>query len=502
MKNTDKDSNPLEQLRIWQRFHIRLTGLYGGAVFICLILTALFFYKISMNSELEHLQKRLLTIATNLADSINAEEIKEIPLVSNQITPFHERLLVRFQQTADRDPDIETIYILRPTFEPTNLRFLIDYVKDGKTGQPGELYDASDVPILLKGFKEPVVEDVPYTDEFGTTLSGYAPIFDKDGVSIALVGVDVNASRLEIIKNNILTITLVVFGIAALLIIIISLIVARSLHTPLTRIINATDAITKGELNSRIDMKRNDEFGLMSDYFDEMAKGLRDREFLRDTFGRYVSESVANTLLADGTCLTLGGEERIVTILFCDIRDYTTISEQMPPTKIVKMLNQYLEVMSNTIDEHHGCVIEFIGDAILAVFNAPNSVPDHSEKALLCAIEMREKLKELNEMWKTLDMADYWKRCGIDQITCRVGIHSGLVVAGNLGSPNRMKYSVIGDTVNVAARLEALNKELGTDILISDEVYSYLPITVRSKLSDHGTIKIKGREQAVHIYSA
>ncbi len=501
MKNDNKESNPLDQLKIWQRFHIRLTGLYGGAVFICLVLTALFFYKISMQSELEHLQKRLLTVATNLADSIDADAINQIPLTSEEITPLHESLKLRFQKTANRDPDIETIYILRPTSEPTNLRFLIDYVKGGKTGQPGELYDASDVPILLKGFKKPSVEDVPYTDEFGTTLSGYAPIFNKEGRSIALVGIDVKATQLDLMKRNILSAILTIFGIAVLLIAIISLIIAKSLHTPLTRIIKATDAITKGELNSSIGMDRNDEFGLMSNYFDEMAKGLRDREFLRATFGRYVSENVANALLADGSPLSLGGEERIVTILFCDIRDYTTFSEQMPPTQIVKMLNQYLEVMSTTVDKHHGCVIEFIGDAILAVFNAPNHVPEHSEQALLCAIEMRKKLNELNELWKTLDMADYWKNCGIEQITCRTGIHSGLVVAGNLGSPSRMKYSVIGDTVNVAARLETLNKELNTDILISGEVYCHLPQSIRTKLLDHGTRKIKGREQAVHTYS-
>ncbi|HEB63836.1 MAG TPA: hypothetical protein ENJ07_05095, partial [Gammaproteobacteria bacterium] len=232
MKSNHKESSPLDQLKIWQRFHIRLTVLYGGAVFICLAVTALFFYKISMQSELEHLQKRLLMLATNLADSIDAEAINQIPLTSDEITPLHEKLKLRFQKTANRDPDIETIYILRPTAEPTNLRFLIDYVKGGKTGQPGELYDASDVPILLKGFKTPSVEDVPYTDEFGTTLSGYAPIFNKEGLSIALVGIDVKATQLELMKRNILNVILSIFGVAALLIAIISLIIAKSLHTP------------------------------------------------------------------------------------------------------------------------------------------------------------------------------------------------------------------------------------------------------------------------------
>jgi len=169
--------------------------------------------------------------------------------------------------------------------------------------------------------------------------------------------------------------------------------------------------------------------------------------------------------------------------------------------QVVEMLNQYLGAMSEVIEEHDGCVIEFIGDAILTVFGAPNTVPDHSEKAVCCALKMRARLLKLNTEWEKTGLSRYWKNCGMDELGARIGIHTGRVVAGNLGSRTRMKYAVIGDTVNVAARLEALNKELGTDILMSMEVYDHLPEGLIPDIKDQDIHAVKGREQSVRVYS-
>ena len=191
----------------------------------------------------------------------------------------------------------------------------------------------------------------------------------------------------------------------------------------------------------------------------------------------------------------------MVTVLFSDLRGYSTISEQLPPVQVVEMLNTYLGAMNLLIDAHHGCVIEFFGDGILAVFGAPYHMSDHSEQAVLCAMEMRERLILLNQEWKNSEVSRFLKGCGMDQLGVRIGIHTGRVVAGNLGSPTRMKYAVIGDTVNVAARLETLNKELGTDILVSGEVHAHLPDEIAKNMQAHGQHKVKGREQSVLVYS-
>ena len=503
-KSADKmQADPLKELRAWQRYHIRLTGLYGGAILVVLSILGINFYLSAVETEIGNLQKRLLTVVTSLSASIKADAIQNIPLENNIRTDLHQQFFRLFEEVASRDHDIETIYLLRPTSEPTKLRFFIDYAKDGNTGEPGELYDATDVPVMLQGFTHPAVEDEVYEDEFGITLSGYAPIYDKDRRSIGIVGVDVNADRLSAIKYAALLKVGIAFGLAVLLLGIVATLVARNVRNPLTQIIDAAAAISRGELKTRITMHRNDELGVMGHHINLMAEQLQEREFIRETFGRYVSEEIAKTLLThNDTAQTLGGEERVVTVLFCDMKGYSTLSEQMPPQQVVDMLNRYLSAMTDIIYLHNGCVIEFMGDAIFAVFGAPQYIPDHAEKAVRCAIDMRLRLTSLNRELEESGITRYWKTQEISGLSSRIGIHTGDVVAGNLGSRNRMKYAVIGDTVNVAARLEALNKELGTDILISRDVYTQLPEDLIKQLVTHGDHKVKGREQLITVYSA
>jgi adenylate cyclase len=494
-------ANPLKELRAWQRFHIKLIALYGGAVFLALAVLGGAFYKMEFHSSQEGLQQRLLALATTLANSIDTEALASIPVEAGVITPLHRALLKRFEEIAKHDPDVASIYILRPTNEPTWLRFFVDYVKVGDAGKPGEAYDASELPILLKGFAVPAVEDKIYRDRFGATLSGYAPIVNKTGQTVALVGVDVNAERLNNMQGRILQTTLIIFGGAALLIGFLSLAIARHVRKPLVRIIDATAAVERGELNIRLNLQRKDEFGLMSRHFDHMVAGLQEREFLRETFGRYVSKDVANLLLAQREQLNLSGEERVVTVLFSDLRDYSIFCEHLPPVKMVEMLNQYLTAMNTLIDQHHGCVIEFMGDAILAVFGAPYYRPDHAEQAVRCAIAMQTQIQILNREWRQTGLTRSWSGSGGEYVNARIGIHYGAVIAGSLGSPTRMKYTVIGDTVNVAARLEALNKELGTHILIGGEVYRHLSTDIASQLVDLGEFRVKGHEFPIHVYT-
>lgn len=493
--------NPLVKLRTWQRFHVRLTGLYGGTVLVCLLLIGMIFYQSGVSAEIQGLQKRLLAMVSSLAASVDGDKIGAIPLDSSEVSSFHRAIKQRFQEVADLDPDVETIYILRPTTEPTKLRFLVDYVKNGDEGKPGDAYDATDIPIMLKGFATPTVEDEPYTDQFGTTLSGYAPIYNSTGKSVGIVGADVAISRLVLLERQVRNVVLLVFGIAVFLVSLVSLAVARSVRAPLTKIIDAASAVAKGNYNTRIDLDRKDEFGIMSTHFNNMVHGLKDREFIRETFGRYMSHDLANAVLNTEKMPQLGGEERVVTVLFSDLRGYSTMAERLPPVAVVEMLNEYLGEMNLLIDKYHGCVIEFLGDAILAVFGAPYYQPDHSENAVRCAMEMRVRLAELNQRWSQSGLARYWKGKTLDNWGVRIGIHCGPVVAGNIGSPTRMKYTVIGDTVNVAARLETLNKHLHTDILLSDEVYDHLPDELVGNMKDQGQHQVKGREQSVSVYS-
>lgn len=493
--------DPVRKLRAWQRFHIRLTMLYGGATLIALSLLGLNVYHTRVNTELGALQKRLLSTVASLAAGIDADAINAIAIDSKKLTPLHKKLQTRFRTVADYDTDIATIYILRSTSEPTKLRFFVDYVKSGEAGLPGDSYDASEVPVMLKGFAHPAVEAQPYADEFGLTLSGYAPITTAEGKSIAVVGVDVNVAHLNSIKYNVLMDVGMAFGIAIFILSIVSLFVAKNVRTPLTKIIDASTAISRGDLKTRIGLNRLDELGLMGRHIDHMAEQLQEREFLRETFGRYMSEDIAKELLDTKNNPAITGEERVVTVLFCDLEGYSSISEQMPPAQIVNMLNRYLSAMTEVVEKHHGCVIEFIGDAVFAVFGAPHYIAEHAEQAVNCASDMRIRLKALNNELQETDIARYWKNNNKSGLNIRIGIHTGRVVAGNLGSTTRMKYAVIGDTVNVAARLEALNKELNTDTLLSRDVFTQLPEELTQNMINHGEQNIRGREQSIQVYS-
>jgi adenylate cyclase len=188
-----------------------------------------------------------------------------------------------------------------------------------------------------------------------------------------------------------------------------------------------------------------------------MIDGLVERERMREVFGRYVSPAVRDRLLAEAP--RLGGELRQVTVLFADIRDFTVISGKLEPQRLVGLLNRYFATTVAAVDEYHGYVNKFIGDAVMAVFGAPLEDPEHTRRALECARQMVRRIEALND---TGEM-EVRLRAGI-------GLHTGEVVAGNIGAPNRFEYTVIGEPVNVASRIQGLSAELGRPVLASAAV--------------------------------
>ncbi|CBL45286.1 Adenylate cyclase [gamma proteobacterium HdN1] len=500
-RDSAEQLDPAREIRAFHRFHYRLTALYGSAVIATLLVMVYFFYTLWNAAEISSLQQRLKLLSLNLAESIDANEIAKFPLNYKEMSPIHQRLVEHFKELGQRDADIDSIYILRPSNTPTLLYFFVDYTRAGRHANPGMSYSAEDTPMLLKGFLRPTVEDRPYEDEYGITLSAYAPLLDHEGRSIGLVGVDVRSEMLERIRRHLLEVCLAILLGALLVIVVVSIFVARSVREPLSRLIRATGAVAEGDLDVRVRMDRRDEFGLLGRYFDRMAEELKERQLMRDLFGRYISEDVAKSMLSHTTNIELGGQESVVTVLFSDLKKYTTISEQLTPMQMVAMINQYLAAMNVIIDRYEGCVIEFLGDGILAAFGVPQPLPNHAEMAVRCAVEMRAALEDLNTEWRRQGLAERWENIGVPEIECRIGLHTGTVVAGNLGSHTRMKYAVIGDTVNVASRLEDLNKTFNTSILLSEETRSRLPDELSDRLSKMGVTALKGRQQTLVCYS-
>lgn len=192
---------------------------------------------------------------------------------------------------------------------------------------------------------------------------------------------------------------------------------------------------------------------------DRQRRQRRERDFIKETFGRYVSKQVRDEILAGR--ISLKGEMKEVTVLFADLRDFTRLAHSIPPREVVMIINTYFEAMSAAITAHNGLVLQFIGDEIEAVFGAPMAMENHQECAINAAIEMRKRLSQVN-----LTLSNQ----GYPPLKHGIGLHAGKVVAANIGSTQRLSYALVGETVNVASRIQDLNKKLGTDILLSDAV--------------------------------
>ena len=182
-----------------------------------------------------------------------------------------------------------------------------------------------------------------------------------------------------------------------------------------------------------------------------------NRKLMRQTLKRYFGKNLTEKILHNQG--DLKGDNIWISISFTDITSYSTIIEHMSPEMVVKFLNEYFSAMHDVIDKYKGQIVNYIGDSVMVVFGAPKKVEDHEIMSVKCAVEMREKLDKLNKIWDEKEFSRFWKNHGIEKITARTGIHTGSVIAGNIGSDRMLQYSTIGDTVNVASRLEQANKE-------------------------------------------
>jgi adenylate cyclase len=215
----------------------------------------------------------------------------------------------------------------------------------------------------------------------------------------------------------------------------------------------------------------------------------REKRKIRGAFQYYLTASVINEMLKDPTKLKLGGDKKDLTVLFSDIRGFTTISEKMTPEALVHLLNEYLTAMTNLVFKYDGLLDKYMGDAIMAVFGAPLDQPDHAVRACRTALGMMEELKKLQKKW-----ADE----GRPVLDIGIGINSGDMVVGNMGSDMRFDYTVMGDSVNLGSRLEGINKEYGTNIVISE--YTYAAVKDALFCRELDSVRVKGKKLPVKIY--
>jgi adenylate cyclase len=268
----------------------------------------------------------------------------------------------------------------------------------------------------------------------------------------------------------------------------VTFLVSSNLTRPLRQIIQVLRKVREGRFDERVRVTSNDEIGYTGDVINEMCEGLRERDFIKDTFGKYVTREIRDEIL-NGKVL-LNGELKEVTVLFADLRNFTPLVEKTPPKEVVIIINGYFKEMEEAIKRHHGLVLHYIGDQIFAVFGAPLFRENHPALAVRAAREMQHRLQAVN---LSLEQAGY------PRLSHGIGIDTGRVLAANIGSPDRLSYTLVGDTVNVASRLQELNKEFNTEIILSGATRAR--INGDFLLKELPATRVKGKSEAIQIFS-
>ena len=250
---------------------------------------------------------------------------------------------------------------------------------------------------------------------------------------------------------------LAIFGGSLFLSVLGGSLLSGTVTRPVALLVEGARRIARGEYDSQVNVQQQDEIGRLADSFNDMAKGLKERDQVRNLLGKVVSPQIAEELMSKD--IELGGEEVEASILFSDIRSFTSISEAMTPQQVIEMLNHYLTEMNDIIEQHSGVVDKYIGDAVMAIYGAPLAHPDSAQNAVNSALKMQRAMAQIN-----LRFQDW----GIPPLAIGIGINTGTVVAGNMGSMTRLNYTVLGDAVNLASRVEGLCKNYGSPVIITD----------------------------------
>ncbi len=261
-----------------------------------------------------------------------------------------------------------------------------------------------------------------------------------------------------------------------------------SVQHPIDRLIKHMQDVARGDFSARASVLSADEIGAIRGHFNQMVEGLEEREKIRNVFGKYVSAEIVEKLMQKGD-IDLEGEEIETTVMFVDIRGFTRLSECHSPRELVEFLNEYFSYIVKPITDNRGVINKFIGDSVMAVFSPVFDVEDHACAAVTAALEMRQALEDFN------------KTGHYSPVRHGIGIHTGMLIAGNVGTADRKEYTVIGDTVNLASRIESQTKIEETDILISEETFKKINNSGQFNFEKGNTVKMRGKSTEISLYT-
>ncbi|HEX7674225.1 MAG TPA: adenylate/guanylate cyclase domain-containing protein [Bdellovibrio sp.] len=345
----------------------------------------------------------------------------------------------------------------------------------------------ADYPFVMKAMAQ---KSPQYQTKFldPDTNANYFGAAVKTSFGITVISQTSEAAILEV-SNEVKRRAIFVAGSAISMAIFFIFLFSMTLTSPIEKLAEMIKMVSKGnfDVKARAQVRSHDEVGDLAEAFDHMTEGLKERDKVKSLFSKFHGSSVAEDLI--GKDIGVGGQNKDVVVFFSDIRGFTAFSEKRSPEEVVEMLNEYFGVMVKVINSRGGVVDKFIGDAIMAVWGAPRSSETDAHNAVQACLEMRMGLDALNE-----------KRIARGQpaINIGMGLHAGKAISGTIGSDERMEYTVIGNTVNTASRIEASTKAFGADLLVTDSVIEKVGDAFKTELA--GAAEVKGRSEAIKMY--
>jgi len=478
------------RLRPFHRLSVRVAAGFVAVTLLGVGLMGVLIYERQKQILQETLGTLLLSTARTGALKIDPVLHAQVEATLTQDSDAYRRVRADLAKVQDANPDVTTpIYTL--TGFDAHKRLAHFMVTSRGPGLPGEPYPL--VPALLeplgRAFREGVATHTGvYRNQSGTWITAFAPVRDADGRVFAVLDVDYRVNvYLDRLANDVrrpILGTSLAGGVVALA---LGILLARRVTGPVSALTRGVARVAAGDLSQALPVRSRDEVGQLTHAFNEMLDGLRQRDFIRDTFGRYVSPEVAQTLLESPEGLRLGGEKREVTVLMSDLRGYTRFVEQGDPTVVVEVLNRYLGRMTDIIIEHGGTINEFVGDGIVAFFGAPLASADHAERAAACAIAMQVALEEVNRLHG---------EAGLPRLEMGIGLNTGEAIVGNVGSEKRAKYTAVGTAINLAARVEACT--VGGQVLLSP--FTYERVRDVAEVGPPIPVEVKGIREPLLLY--
>src|SRR5262249_30855562 len=383
--------------RPWQRLSVRLAGLFALVTLLAVGAVGLFTYERYQREVQDTVGTQLLNIARVTALMIDPALHAEVQRTLDAGGAAYRQLQRRLV-TVQNEVFLTTPIYTLSDYDAAARRARVMVVSDGP-GHPGDPYTlAPEVVEPLKwAFDDGVARYTRiYTNARGTWITAFAPFADGAGHPIGVVimdyPVEIYMDRLHELRATLGYAS----GIGAIGTLILGLLFARRLTHPIRALTSGVSRVADGDLSQALPVRSQDELGRLTRAFNQMLEGLRQRDFIRSAFGRYVSPEVAKELLESPEGLRFGGEKRVVTVLMSDLRGYTQFAEHGDPANVMNVLNGYLARMTDVIIEHGGTINEFIGDAVFAVFGAPLAHEDHAERAAACALVMQRAMAEIN----------------------------------------------------------------------------------------------------------